>query len=149
MRVGFTGTRDGMTFGQAVAFNGIVASTADMTVFRHGCCLGADEQAARAVNLLNPSPTIFGHLSDVPAMTSQEAVGYCDDTAQPERPLDRNKHIVDGCDILIACPKGPEELRSGTWSTVRYARKKGKQVVIVWPNGTVTKENEGGKYGMW
>jgi hypothetical protein len=42
--------------------------------------------------------------------------------------------------MLAACPKGPEERRSGTWATVRYARKTGKPVVIFWPDGTVTEE---------
>jgi outer membrane protein insertion porin family len=55
-------------------------------------------------------------------------------------PLDRNRAIVDSCDVLIACPKGPEEQRSGTWATVRYARKQKKRIVIIWPDGEVTEE---------
>ncbi len=51
----------------------------------------------------------------------------------PEPPLSRNKKIVDDCDILIALPIDPnkEEVRSGTWSTIRYARKQNKQIIII------------------
>ena len=54
-----------------------------------------------------------------------------------EKPyLDRNKDIVDETNILMACPNKAEEVqRSGTWSTVRYARKVGKAVLIVYPSG--------------
>jgi predicted Rossmann fold nucleotide-binding protein DprA/Smf involved in DNA uptake len=58
----------------------------------------------------------------------------------PKAPLDRNRDIVDAAAVLIAAPKEmTETLRSGTWATVRYARKQGKQVWIVWPDGTVSK----------
>jgi hypothetical protein len=58
---------------------------------------------------------------------------------RPERPyLDRNKDIVRETASLIAAPAEPEEqLRSGTWSTVRFARKQGKPVFLILPDGTV------------
>jgi hypothetical protein len=41
--------------------------------------------------------------------------------------------------VLLAVPKGMiEELRSGTWSTIRRAKKHGINVVICWPDGSVT-----------
>ena len=43
--------------------------------------------------------------------------------------------LVDACEVLLATPKGPEKLRSGTWATVRYARKVGKRIVIIEPDG--------------
>ena len=50
--------------------------------------------------------------------------------------------IVDESDFLIGTPKGfCEELRSGTWSTIRYARKKGMEITIVYPDGSVKIEN--------
>jgi hypothetical protein len=37
---------------------------------------------------------------------------------------------------VIAAPMSSAEiLRSGTWATIRYARKAGKPVLIIWPNG--------------
>lgn len=139
MRVGFTGTRHGLTPSQAVAFAGVLPK--GMTWFRHGCCVGADEDAVRIVDALDPRPSIFGAPSNIGALTSEFALAVSDDTTgEFSDPLERNRLIVDGSDLLVACPKGPEERRSGTWATVRYARKKGVPIVIVWPNGTVTGE---------
>lgn len=52
--------------------------------------------------------------------------------------LIRNQDIVNSISVLIACPKEmTEQLRSGTWSTVRKARKKGIHVIIVYPDGSI------------
>ena len=58
-----------------------------------------------------------------------------------ERPyLDRNKDMVRETAWLIAAPAEPEEqLRSGTWSTIRFARKLGKPVFLIFPDGTVNR----------
>ena len=54
--------------------------------------------------------------------------------------LERNKKIVNCCDILIAAPKQINEvLRSGTWSTIRYAKKIGIEVFIILPNNLTFK----------
>jgi hypothetical protein len=46
--------------------------------------------------------------------------------------LTRNRDIVDTASMLIAAPEGnAERLRSGTWATVRYARKAKKKVIIL------------------
>jgi len=43
--------------------------------------------------------------------------------------LSRNRAIVDETEMLIATPaEFTEQQRSGTWSTVRYARACGKKV---------------------
>jgi hypothetical protein len=55
----------------------------------------------------------------------------------PEPPLDRNKKIVFDSDEMIAAPSGPEVLRSGTWSTVRYARKTRKKITVIYPDGSL------------
>jgi predicted Rossmann fold nucleotide-binding protein DprA/Smf involved in DNA uptake len=48
--------------------------------------------------------------------------------------LERNKDIVSESDFLIAAPDSKKErLRSGTWATVRHARKLGKRVMILEP----------------
>lgn len=51
-----------------------------------------------------------------------------------EKPyLQRNLDIIKNSSILIACPvnKNKEELRSGTWSTIRRAKKEKIQVIIL------------------
>jgi hypothetical protein len=57
-------------------------------------------------------------------------------------PLERNKHIVIAAiDGLIATPKTiAEEVRSGTWTTVRYARTLNRDIHIVLPDGKVRRE---------
>jgi hypothetical protein len=55
----------------------------------------------------------------------------------PRPYLDRNKDIVDASHMLIAIPNSPkEEERSGTWSTIRYAQKKGVPVMLIYPDGS-------------
>lgn len=58
---------------------------------------------------------------------------------EPGPYLWRNHQIVDATSALIAAPFGfEEELRSGTWATVRYARKLGRPVRFFWPDGTTS-----------
>lgn len=52
----------------------------------------------------------------------------------------RDKDIVDMSERMIATPFCPEIARSGTWTTVRYARKKNKPLWIVMPDGQVIEE---------
>ena len=136
MILGFTGTRDGMTASQQASFRGLL--TEEVTGFHHGCCLGADADAARIAAEAGHM-IVFGHPSDLPAMTSKVAVAGCDAVCPPQPPLARNRAIVSACESLIACPKGfAEERRSGTWATVRHAVRTGKPVTVVWPDGTVS-----------
>lgn len=55
--------------------------------------------------------------------------------------LERNRDIVDTTIGLIAAPASfDEQLRSGTWATVRYARRRGKRIKIILPDGFVKVE---------
>lgn len=55
--------------------------------------------------------------------------------------LARNHDIVDAAGLLIAAPSGPaEKRRSGTWATVRHARKQGTRIWIVLPSGEIAVE---------
>lgn len=83
---------------------------------------------------------IVVHLGDTPSQAGHDGIQASDTWVDRKPNLVRNKDIVESTDVLLACPKGPEELRSGTWSTVRLARKQGKRVVIFWPDGSVTEE---------
>jgi hypothetical protein len=58
-------------------------------------------------------------------------------THTPRHFLDRNADIVFAAPVLVACPaeETGEVLRSGTWSTVRAARRRGRYIVIVRPSG--------------
>jgi hypothetical protein len=64
MRVGFTGTREGMTDPQRRAFIAW-ATVAGATEFHHGCCIGADYDAwevfASAGDLGFAKPRVVSH----------------------------------------------------------------------------------------
>ena len=136
MKLGFTGTQDGMTQMQAqFVFNEMMDLSP--TEAHHGCCIGAD---AEFHDMLEYSQaTVHGH---PPLKTGKMADCSCDVMHEPRDYLVRNRDIVDATEWLIAAPKGPEEMRSGTWSTVRYARKLKRPISIVWADGRVTREGE-------
>ena len=138
MILGFTGTKDppGMTRERLIQ---VVQIFRDLkpSEFHHGDCVVSDAQAHLIALKLN-IPVII----HPPIKTIYRA--YCDPGSEgkilPSRDyLDRNHDIVDVCDVLLATPKEEvgETLRSGTWATVRYARSKGKRVIIVRPSGVV------------
>jgi len=99
--------------------------------FHHGDCIGADEEAAAIA--VGAGYRIFSH---PPLNAAIRAFTRADVELQPKDYLVRNRDIVDVADVLVATPAGLEVQRSGTWSTVRYARRLGKRTYIVMPDGT-------------
>lgn len=64
---------------------------------------------------------------------------YCkgDVIKEEKEYIKRNHNIVDESDMLVAFPSTKSEiLRSGTWATIRYARKQNKLVLIIFPDGS-------------
>lgn len=116
----------------------------DWTELHHGCCEGADASMHEITRVLKPDVRIVGHPgTDQHGESPSRAYRLrdLDEEWAPEPYLDRDRVIVRVCDLLVACPHGPEARRSGTWSTIRYARKAGKPILIIWPDGTVTRED--------
>lgn len=136
MKIGFTGTQDGMAQWQSqFVFNEMM--DLGPTEAHHGCCIGADHEFHGLLGYSHAK--VHGH---PPLNTSKMAPCDCDVMHEPKDYLVRNHDIVDATEWLIAAPKGPEVKRSGTWSTIRYARKLGRPISIVWPNGEITREGE-------
>jgi hypothetical protein len=133
MKVGFTGTGVGMTADQKRQLLWYLSGL-DLREFHHGDCVGADAEAHEIAQLLDARMIII-HLPDNDSKRAFCMSRYY----MPAKPyLERNKDIVDSTDFLLACPRQfAEQTRSGTWATIRYARKQGKPVVIFWPDGTV------------
>lgn len=128
MTAGFTGTRKGMTQRQK---NSLKERLLGVTEFHHGCCVGADADAHGIA--LEMKISIIGHPPTDQRLMAKGLTGYTE-MREPKPFLDRNKDIVDESEFLIAAPETEEEtLRSGTWSTVRYARKQKKQRQILLP----------------
>jgi hypothetical protein len=115
MKLGITGTRrffDYDTIEQDILAQ--FPDTTDITMVISGGAKGVDnlcEQFARKFNI-----PIDSHKPDY-------------DTHGKGAPLVRNREIVEKCDILMGWPlKNPTSF--GTISTIEYAKKLGKQVIV-------------------
>ena len=143
-KIGFTGTQSGMTQAQKLMFDAIVLSANEhgAVEFHHGDCIGADNEAHEAVLLLSKHFSCnVKTIIHPPIIKSKRAFCSADESRDPLPYLDRNQKIVDSIDILIATPaEQKEKLRSGTWSTIRRAREQSKPILIINPDGTLTKE---------
>lgn len=130
MIVSFTGTQRGMTPLQKAMLVGALARLCP-SEFHHGDCIGADAEAHEIVRRESPNTVIFTH----PPIVEKKRAGCRGDYSfSPKDYLTRNRELVAICEELIAAPKmRAEELRSGTWATVRYARRAGKKVHFIWP----------------
>lgn len=103
------------------------------TVVDLGDCIGADDQAHEIAVALGLRTV--GH---IPTMDRRRAFKTYDEERPPYPYLVRNHHIVDESEALIGLPESMQEhLRSGTWSTVRYARRVGRPIIIIAPNGEI------------
>lgn len=129
MHVGFTGTQQGLTLEQRVELARVLYAYTDGTVFHHGDCIGADDEAHDIARDAGYDIEIHPPINDYKRAWRRGGILH-----EPKEYLDRNHDIVDACDVLIAAPAQVEEvMRSGTWATVRYARKLGKPVVMIFP----------------
>src|SRR5262245_2922468 len=128
VRVGFTGGRRPVTPHQDAwirsTLEGMFVEGAEL---HHGDCVGKDEAThliARSIGyrvVIHP-PTI----SYLRAFCGGEGVEI-----RPPRPyLLRNEDIVRETLIVVAVPDHPGHRRSGTWFTVRAARRLERSVLI-------------------
>jgi len=133
LRIGITGTSGGGTVYQTAALTAALESLLlahGSVELHHGDCVGVDAEAhGIALDLGIP---VAVHPPD-----KDRKRAYCQGAEQvyPPAPyLVRNHAIVDAVDLLLALPRGDrEELRSGTWATVRYAKKRKVRTVIIPP----------------
>jgi len=147
LRIGFTGSQKGLTTHQSIMLESELLKLIPdhgSVEFHHGDCIGADFQAHAIFHDImfgRSNGYIVIHPPDNPAKRaySDRAHGgrYNKITTNvlDEQPYHvRNQDIVDWSDIMIACPaQSIEQLRSGTWSVVRKARKQAKQVTVITP----------------
>lgn len=138
LNIGFTGTQHGMTEAQQLRFRAILGLLT-VDTFHHGDCIGADSQVHDIV--LEKSPRT--HLIIHPPINGAKRAFKNGQLLPAKDYITRNHDIVDGTDVLIACPNTfCDRLRSGTWATIRYARKCFKPITIILPNGQCTNFNE-------
>lgn len=139
MIVGSTGSRHGMSAAQSMRF-GLILTSSGATSLHHGDCRGADEQAhaiARGLKLW-----IVGH---PPTSSGLRAFTDCDEWREPAPFLTRDRTIVMETNLLVATPHtSQEQLRSGTWATIRIARRQSLPHVIIDPDGNTHSFNLNG-----
>lgn len=124
--IGFTGSRSDATPEQCEwihwELDYIKDTHSDELLFHHGSCMGKD-QAAHFIALS------LGFIVVVHPPLDRSFEAHCVGQECRERlPYKmRNQAIANICDILLAVPDFPEEhslsTRSGTWMTIRMARK--------------------------
>ncbi len=134
MKVGFTGTQFGMTERQKLRVIGALkalSAPSPIDEFHHGDCTGADVQFHQIVNDYERT---YIH----PPEDSKKRAWCSSSHILKVKPyIERNHDIVDAVNVLIATPRTDyEELRSGTWATIRYALRKDMNVIIYYPQGS-------------
>lgn len=152
MNLAVTATQGGFTPEQfQAAYSYLEWTFEDISAFHHGGCIGGDDRLQWMIAQLKEelsaglrshpggvcSPRVIMHRGSTP---DKWALG-CDDNAdeirEPRDNIERNHIMVDETDQLLACPSGKNEVtRSGTWATMRYARRMKKPVVIIFPDGS-------------
>lgn len=146
MIIGFTGNQNGMSGKQRKAFYDLIYEF-NCREFRHGDCYGSDEDSHNLVVRYFKSCKVrnlfIGRIIIHPPINDSKRAWCRAKTILPAKEyLDRNKDIVNNSDLMIATPKEFEmQLRSGTWSTVRYSLKKNKKTIIIYPDGSLKREN--------
>lgn len=132
-KMGFTGTRQNLTK-QQIECLVCVTQFYSPSELHHGDCVGGDATIHDVVREHVEECKVVIH---PPEYDRYRAYKEGDEVRNTLPYLTRNKNIVDESDMMVATPEQKQEkLRSGTWSTIRYAKKKGKFIVIIFPDGT-------------
>ena len=138
VKVGFTGTRDKLEYSQVQRIEQFLNENLDdIEVCIHGGCLGADFIFHTMCKALKLKTEVYpGHPKYNEKDVSMQAniISTIRHEAKPF--LWRNQDIVDGCDILIACPKDMSK-KGGTWYTIHYCQKRRKPVKLFLPMGQI------------
>lgn len=146
IHVGFTGTRRGMTEQQRTVVSGALALLGDVKlVAHHGACLGADEDFHKLVREQIPTARIVAHPPENEKLMCRDSVEDADEVREAKDYKARDRDIVNESMLLIGTPGEDDESRnpcSGTWYTIRYARKIPRDRVVVGPAGFVIEGDE-------
>ena len=135
--VGFTGTKNGMSASQKFELVEYLRylKAQGYIVFHHGDCIGADAQAAALAKQLGYIVIAHpGHPKDKTNTMFRAFTTFNDEVLEVKPFIKRDHDIVDASERMIATPAGEEIVRSGTWATVRFAKKIGKEVHIIMPS---------------
>lgn len=154
MKLGITGSRNGLSDDQLRVLNALVHRSAfaegtyhEITEVHYGDCVGADQQAAEAFIEVGLGATLHCHPATMNpewdakwrANTAAKNPGEGIVMYPAKDPLARNDDIVAACDVLWAFPSSMDG-KGGTWYTIRKAIDQGTFVRIIGPTITNAKE---------
>lgn len=128
MKVGITGTRCGMSQPQKDHIRKFLTNF-PCKELHHGDCVGADVEVAEIAKELGVKTICH-------PPTKQDSRGFhkSDEFREPLSYFARNRKIVEETEFLLVVPFQMEwQPFGGTWYTHDYAKKTGKQFLIVWP----------------
>lgn len=135
--LGFTGSQNGLTSEQSSTLRSLLtpwASDPEGKSVHHGDCIGADAEFHDIIVSLSDVIAIKKYPCNITSKRAHCVGGH--NVCEPLPPLDRNSPIVRAGGILIACPSSRKEvLRSGTWATIRRARKSFRDILYIYPDG--------------
>lgn len=134
--VGVTGTREQLSHAQEALVSDLVYRLDPNSALVWGACVGVDVIAAAYAEMYSiPNHAVLppDHRLVAPDWWDY-ATTYEQIPIGPDGYKRRNQRIVDLSDRLIAFPQYPEDHpqshRSGSWQTVRMARRKGIPVDV-------------------
>lgn len=144
IEIGFTGSQRGLAERQNARLFSIVQKLKENEMIgriRHGGCKGGDT----SFHLMIPpqyTNKILIHPGDVNQFEFWNNLDGSFKVFEPRPYLERNKDIVNPSKLMLVCPDGYiEKVRSGTWATYRYAKKQGKKIIIIYPDGIIKMES--------
>jgi hypothetical protein len=135
MHIGFTGTRSVVTAAQSSTLAHCLSFWLcdGFDTFHHGDCLSADA-------LAHAFASRMGYYVVLHPPTDPRFRAFCqaDRSCTPLPYMTRNSEIVAHAHRMIAVSSTPGEvLRSGTWATIRRARRAGLPIEIIYPDGSI------------
>lgn len=132
--VGVTSTRKGLNEVQRLWVTFFLKEH-QVNVLHHGDCVGGDDELAKMFH--QKGTYVIAH----PAHTINKYKAKCqinDLILSPDDTLARNQTIVRHSELVLGFPYTiEEEVRSGTWFTIRHAKKLKVPVLVIKPNGEV------------
>lgn len=129
MIIGFTGTRLGMSRRQKEGVIAFLDGCKEIKKVLHGGCLGSDMEFHK-ICLPHVTEVFPGHPKGDPEDTSMWGDFHDATLIHEPRPyFERNRAIVDNCDVLLATPHSNVK-RGGTWYTINYAKKQDITIII-------------------
>ncbi len=138
--IGFAGSKRGTTLKQRDRVREILGKLHEEygAIKGHfGDCIGSDTEFRNLCRIFGREKVVL--VSHPPKDTRWRAFCEADETREEKPFLERYRDIVNESNLLIVTPKNQsgEILKSGTWATIRYARKKGKKVFVIRPDGKI------------